>query len=388
MLLAGTLSAASVLADTPSTGPEDKQASSEKVAADSSKATVRAGSSTAKGTARGGATSSSAVAAQRVALTTGLTSTHSTLKPDLSALSKPADPSATIVEEPPTARALRLITACQSRFESVTDYTCTFYKRERINGRLTPLYVMAMKARTKPKSIYFKFADPYKGREAIFVEGQNGGKILAHDVGFTKFLAGTLELEPSSSRAMEDNRHPITEAGIGALIDTVARRWAAELSSDESVIVFDSDMTIGPRHCQLIEVDSHPPPAGLPVLQGAAIHRLGTELADPLRRLRLAQGTRCSRRPGRGILVHRPQTQRRPRRHRFRCLQSPVFLRSFLIARCSYRSFPFGSFVGPSSLSPAHSLLLPQSSRFVRAVPIHGERRKRSARPVVSDRRP
>ncbi|MGA2700520.1 MAG: DUF1571 domain-containing protein [Isosphaeraceae bacterium] len=252
-LLAGTLSAASVLADTPSTGPEDKQASSEKVAADSSQGTVRAGSSIANRTAPGGATSSSAVAAQRVALTTGLTSTHSTLKPDLSSLSKPAAPSATIVDEAPTARALRLITGCQSRFESVTDYTCTFYKRERINGRLTPLYVMAMKARTKPRSIYFKFADPYKGREAIFVEGQNGGKILAHDVGFTKLLAGTLELEPSSSRAMEDNRHPITDAGIGALIDTVARRWAAELNSNESVIVFDSDMTIGPRHCQLIE---------------------------------------------------------------------------------------------------------------------------------------
>ena len=66
-LLAGTLSAASVLADTPGTGPEDKPASPEKVVADSSKATVKAtveaGSSTVKGTARGGATASSAVAA-------------------------------------------------------------------------------------------------------------------------------------------------------------------------------------------------------------------------------------------------------------------------------------------------------------------------------------
>jgi hypothetical protein len=112
---------------------------------------------------------------------------------------------------------------------------------------------MDMKARTKPRSIYFRFEAPYKGREAIFVEGRNGGKILAHDVGFTKFLAGTLELETDSSRAMEDNRHPITEAGIGPLIDTVARRWTAELSSDESVIVFDANMTIGSRHCQLVE---------------------------------------------------------------------------------------------------------------------------------------
>ncbi len=115
-LLAGTLSAASVLADTPSTGPEDKPASSEKVAADSSKGAVRAGLPIANRTAPGGASSSSAVAAQRVALTTGLTSTHSTLKPDLSSLSKPAAPSAAIVDEAPTARALRLINCCQSRF--------------------------------------------------------------------------------------------------------------------------------------------------------------------------------------------------------------------------------------------------------------------------------
>ena len=129
----------------------------------------------------------------------------------------------------PVARALRTIRDCQTQFETVADYTCKFYKRERIQGRLTPLLVMEMKARTKPKSIYFKFEKPYKGREAIYVEGRNDGQVLAHDVGVTKFLAGTMELEPTSARAMEENRHPITEAGIGALIDTVRRRWAAEL---------------------------------------------------------------------------------------------------------------------------------------------------------------
>jgi hypothetical protein len=112
---------------------------------------------------------------------------------------------------------------------------------------------MEMKARTQPKSIYFKFEEPYKGREAIYIEGRNQGKVLAHDVGFTKLLAGTLELDPSSARAMAENRHPITDAGIGALIDTVSRRWAAELSPDESVLVFDENMSIGPRRCLMVE---------------------------------------------------------------------------------------------------------------------------------------
>jgi uncharacterized protein DUF1571 len=151
------------------------------------------------------------------------------------------------------AKALRMIAQCRTRFARVIDYTCTFYKRERIAGKLTPLFVMAMKARSNPKSIYFRFEDPYKGREAIFVEGRNSGKLLAHDVGLTKFLAGTLELEPCSSRAMEECRHPITQAGIGSLLETIAQRWAAELSPDESVVLFDGNMTIGPRRCTMIE---------------------------------------------------------------------------------------------------------------------------------------
>ncbi len=253
VILAGALSAAGVMADTPGTDPEAHRPEHDKVTASTTKPVTKKGSLPAQGAVAGGPRSSSAAAAQRVALTTGLTGANSTTKPDHSALSRSALSTVAAPEEPPTARAVRLIMACQSRFGTVSDYTCTFYKRERVNGKLTPLYVMDMKARTRPKSIYFRFADPYKGREAIFVEGQNSGKILAHDVGLTKFLAGTLELEPSSARAMEDNRHPITEAGIGALIGTVAHRWTVELTTEESVLVFDSNMTIGSRHCQLIE---------------------------------------------------------------------------------------------------------------------------------------
>ncbi len=101
-------------------------------------------------------------------------------------------------------------------YSKIRDYTCTFHKRERIDGRLSHAHVMDMKARTSPSSIYFKFRSPNKGREAIYVVGRNNGKVLAHDVGIGKFLAGTLSLDPRGSMAMEDCRHPITEAGIPA----------------------------------------------------------------------------------------------------------------------------------------------------------------------------
>ncbi len=52
------------------------------------------------------------------------------------------------------AAALASIEECQRRYRSIRDYTCTFSKRERIKGQLTPLQVLTMKVRTQPRSIY------------------------------------------------------------------------------------------------------------------------------------------------------------------------------------------------------------------------------------------
>jgi Protein of unknown function (DUF1571) len=158
--------------------------------------------------------------------------------------------------ESPIERAVRTVAECQRRYHAVSDYTCQFWKRERIAGKLIPAHVMAMKVRTKPQSIYLKFEQPAKGREAIYVAGRHGGKVVAHDVGFNKLLAGTLHLEPTSARAMTDCRHPITEAGIGPLLETVSKRWALELNQNETVVNF-GEMLVGDRACLMIET-THP----------------------------------------------------------------------------------------------------------------------------------
>jgi hypothetical protein len=180
------------------------------------------------------------------------------LKPSLNPHSSATSLKSVTATETPVDQALRMISECKARFEDVNDYSCDFYKRERINGKLTDLHVMSMKERTRPKSIYFKFQQPHRGREAIYVEGRNGGNVLAHDVGFTKFLAGTLVLDPKGARAMENNRHPITEAGIGKLIDHVQARWASELNPEHSVINHYSDMQVGPYASVAMIESIHP----------------------------------------------------------------------------------------------------------------------------------
>ncbi len=189
--------------------------------------------------------------ADRVALSTANAANRTALKPDF--VAKANQPTLADASPDPIARAIQELAECRTRFEKVKDYTCTFYKRERIDGVLSPLHVMDMKMRTDPQSIYLKFHQPNRGREAIYVAGRNNGLVLAHDVGFTKLLAGTMRLDPHGARAMEGNRHPITKAGIGALIETIASRWTEELHSSESVVVFDSRLKLGSARCLLIE---------------------------------------------------------------------------------------------------------------------------------------
>jgi len=152
------------------------------------------------------------------------------------------------------ARARGLIAECRGRFAGVKDYTCTFRKRERLTcGQQPLLQVLAMKARVEPLSLYFKFRSPKAGREAIYVAGRNGGRALVHDVGLVKILAGTLRLDPRGPMAMDDCRHPISDAGLGHLIETIGTRWAAELEPGESRVEIDTDATTAGRPCTRIE---------------------------------------------------------------------------------------------------------------------------------------
>ena len=150
-------------------------------------------------------------------------------------------------------RAKREIAACRDRYRSINDYSCVFHKHERIGGQLVAPHIMTMKARTRPSSIYFKFHQPNRGREAIFVPEKNEGKIVAHEPGMLKVLAGTMILDPAGSMAMEENRHPITEAGIGALIETVIDRWDAELDPSESLVEIHPHAKVGHRACTMID---------------------------------------------------------------------------------------------------------------------------------------
>ncbi len=179
--------------------------------------------------------------------------------PDTAApkLARPA-PAPSVSAEVPVARdtiaeAKAAIASCRATYAKVRDYSCTFFKREQLDGRMSGQNVMQMKARTSPMSVYFKFVKPTAGREAIYVHGSHGGKAVVHDVGIGKLLAGTLKLDPKGEMAMDGCRHPITEAGIGNMIETIATAWDKELHANESVVTMHGNLKVGDRRVFVIE---------------------------------------------------------------------------------------------------------------------------------------
>ena len=103
-----------------------------------------------------------------------------------------------------------------------------------------------------------KFLKPskVKGREVIFVEGHNNGKLIAHEgSGLIKHI--TARLDPEGSMAMRGNRYPIYEAGIENLVFRLIEKGNRDKQIGDVEVKFYENTKINKRNCMLIQV-THP----------------------------------------------------------------------------------------------------------------------------------
>lgn len=124
---------------------------------------------------------------------------------------------------------LALVARMEASYAEVRDYTATFKKRERVQGVLRDQELMQLKYQ-KPFRVYLRWlARPKEGREVLYVEGANENRLLVYDPsGIQRFF--TLLMSPRDERAMRESRYPITQIGIGRLIELIAenarRAWS------------------------------------------------------------------------------------------------------------------------------------------------------------------
>ena len=108
-------------------------------------------------------------------------------------------------------------------YEKVTDYTARYDKEERAisNGDLQRIRLSFR----KPLDVKLEWlnGDNKVDQVAVYRQGLNDGKVIARKSGFLGGMMGTMQLDPRSSKAMMDSRHPIMEVGLGNMIDEMSR---------------------------------------------------------------------------------------------------------------------------------------------------------------------
>jgi hypothetical protein len=150
-------------------------------------------------------------------------------------------------------QAFVLLNEARGTFQHVQDYECQLVKQERVKGKLLPESMMIMRVRNKPFSIYLRGDSPGagKGLEVCYVEGRNHGMMRAHPAGMLGVL-GFWSVDTHDPRAFENNRHCISEAGLGNLLESTARYWEMERRLNKTLVYITGEQ-VGNRACKRIE---------------------------------------------------------------------------------------------------------------------------------------
>jgi Protein of unknown function (DUF1571) len=185
--------------------------------------------------------------------------------------------------EHPLMPALRWAHGGLDEMRAIQDYSCTFYKRERIDGELGEYQSMFVKVRHNPFSVYMFFLGPGKlrGQECIYIRGQNDGNLLAHPTGIRKTVVGTVSLDPTGMIAMSGNRYPITDVGVLNLVERLVEIGEKDTQYGECEVQFFQGAKINNRDCTCIQV-IHPVPRRNFLFHLARIF-VDTELNLPVR---------------------------------------------------------------------------------------------------------
>lgn len=115
--------------------------------------------------------------------------------------------------------------------ESIPDYTATFFKRELVNGSMGDGQVVHLKLRHQPFSVYMKWIVGDKGRELLYVDGENDGNMLVKVGGLKGRLLPCIKLEPTSTMALNESRHPVTNVGLLNLCKRMLKHRREELAA-------------------------------------------------------------------------------------------------------------------------------------------------------------
>lgn len=129
------------------------------------------------------------------------------------------------------------------RYDAVKNYTAIYEKEEQAISK------------GEKQTIKFSFRKPFDIRldwlgddgkidqTAVYQQGKNDGKVRVKQSGLLGSMAGILNLDPNEKLALEDSKHPITQAGLGNLIEHIIK----ETKNAETGVNYLGEESVGDK---------------------------------------------------------------------------------------------------------------------------------------------
>ena len=139
---------------------------------------------------------------------------------------QPAEITQEMIEKHPE----HLLTSTLLIYTEVTDYTGTFIKQERIDGKLRDKQTIDFKFKTTPHSILMEWKqNAGKIDKLLYVENQNDNKALLHPTGILSWVK-SVKRDPNNEEIMKSTLKPCTEFGFAK----IAQSMLADLKGDDN----------------------------------------------------------------------------------------------------------------------------------------------------------
>jgi hypothetical protein len=138
----------------------------------------------------------------------------------------------------------------EAALAKIDNYTAVFHRIERVDGKLIPEETTFLKFK-RPFKVYMRWLNPFQGQESLYVQGANHNKIRAHGTGFASLI--TVNLNPTNGLAMENSRHPITEAGLENLVKLIGSNLRRGLHAGELTSIDHGEQTVYGRKTRELE---------------------------------------------------------------------------------------------------------------------------------------
>ncbi len=121
-------------------------------------------------------------------------------------------------KNPDIAKVRDLVQTGRTRLEKLRSYQVAMNRQERVGDTLQPSEEVLLSIWRDPKAVRLEWpTGPHKGREVLYSAAASGG-MMHINMADSILPIPKMTLPPDSPLVMKNSRHPITEAGLDAIL--------------------------------------------------------------------------------------------------------------------------------------------------------------------------